>query len=41
VLRRLRASPISLAAVVDEKGTTVGIVSVEDLINPLVKVANA
>jgi putative hemolysin len=41
VLRRLRASPISMAAVVDEKGTTVGIVSVEDLINPLVKVASA
>jgi putative hemolysin len=40
VLRRLRASPISLAAVVDDKGTTVGIVSVEDLFNPLVKVAN-
>src|ERR1700736_1144117 len=38
VLRRLRASPISLAAVVDEKGTAVGIVSVEDLFSPLVKV---
>ena len=38
VLRRLRASPINLAAVVDESGSTVGIVSVEDLINPLVKV---
>jgi len=38
VLRRLRASPINLAAVVDESGITVGIVSVEDLINPLVKV---
>jgi CBS domain containing-hemolysin-like protein len=38
VLRRLRASPINLAAVVDESGNTVGIVSVEDLINPLVKV---
>jgi CBS domain containing-hemolysin-like protein len=41
VLRRLRASPISLAAVIDEKGTTLGIVSVEDLFNPLVKVADA
>jgi putative hemolysin len=41
VLRRLRASPISLAAVIDEKGTTVGIVSVEDLFNPLVKVEDA
>jgi putative hemolysin len=40
-LRRLRASPISLAAVVDETGTTVGIVSVEDLINPLVNVGSA
>jgi CBS domain containing-hemolysin-like protein len=38
VLRRLRASPINLAAVVDESGNTVGIVSVEDLVNPLVKV---
>jgi putative hemolysin len=41
VLRRLRASPISLAAVVDDKGKTVGIVSVEDLFNPLVRVANS
>jgi CBS domain containing-hemolysin-like protein len=39
VLRRLRASPSSLAAVVDEQGNTIGIVSVEDLLNPLVKVA--
>jgi CBS domain containing-hemolysin-like protein len=38
VLRRLRASPIGLAAVVDVSGHTVGIVSVEDLVNPLVKV---
>jgi putative hemolysin len=38
VLRRLRVSPISLAAVVDEKGTAVGIVSVEDLFSPLVNV---
>jgi CBS domain containing-hemolysin-like protein len=38
VLRRLRASPINLAAVVDESGNTVGIVSIEDLVNPLVKV---
>jgi len=37
VLRRLRASPINLAAVVDESGNTAGIVSVEDLVNPLVK----
>ncbi len=41
VLRRLRASPISLAAVVDDKGKTVGIVSVEDLFNPLVRVTNS
>jgi CBS domain containing-hemolysin-like protein len=39
VLRRLRAAPSSLAAVVDEQGNTIGIVSVEDLLNPLVKVA--
>jgi putative hemolysin len=39
VLSRLRAAPSSLAAVVDEQGNTVGIVSVEDLLNPLVKVA--
>jgi len=38
VLRRLRASPINLASVVDDSGNTVGIVSVEDLVNPLVKV---
>jgi putative hemolysin len=37
VLRRLRASPQRLAAVVDEFGQTVGIVSAEDLLNPLVK----
>jgi CBS domain containing-hemolysin-like protein len=39
VLSRLRAAPSSLAAVVDEQGNTTGIVSVEDLLNPLVKVA--
>jgi len=39
VLSRLRAAPSgSLAAVVDEQGNTIGIVSVEDLLNPLVKV---
>jgi magnesium and cobalt exporter, CNNM family len=38
VLSRLRAAPGSLAAVVDEQGNTNGIVSVEDLLNPLVKV---
>jgi CBS domain containing-hemolysin-like protein len=38
VLSRLRASPGSVAAVVDEQGNTIGIVSVEDLLNPLVKV---
>ena len=38
VLRRLRASPIGLASVVGASGHTVGIVSVEDLVNPLVKV---
>jgi putative hemolysin len=38
VIRRLRAAPQSLAAVVDESGQAVGIVSVEDLLNPLVKV---
>ena len=39
VLSRLRAAPSSLAAVVDKQGNTIGIVSVEDLLNPLVKVA--
>jgi len=38
VLSRLRAAPSSLAAVVDDQGKTIGIVSVEDLLNPLVKV---
>jgi putative hemolysin len=38
VLRRLRASPTNLAAVVDASGSSVGIVSIEDLVNPLVKV---
>jgi putative hemolysin len=38
VLSRLRAAPSSLAAVVDEQGNTIGVVSVEDLLNPLVKV---
>jgi putative hemolysin len=37
-LRRLRASPQNLAAVVDPSGKMVGVVSVEDLLNPLVKV---
>jgi len=37
-LRRLRASPQNLVAVVDPSGKTVGVVSVEDLLNPLVKV---
>jgi putative hemolysin len=39
VLSRLRAAPSNLAAVVDEQGNTTGIVSVEDLLSPLVKVA--
>jgi putative hemolysin len=38
VLRRLRASPNSLAAVVDAEGNPAGIVSAEDLLNPLVRV---
>jgi CBS domain containing-hemolysin-like protein len=38
VLSRLRAGPGSVATVVDEQGNTIGIVSVEDLLNPLVKV---
>jgi putative hemolysin len=38
VLSRLRAAPSSLAAVVDDQGNTIGIVSVEDLLGPLVKV---
>jgi putative hemolysin len=38
VLRRLRAAPPGLAAVKDDAGTDVGIVSIEDLLNPLVKV---
>lgn len=39
VLRRLRASPNSLAAVVDAEGNPIGVVSAEDLLTPLVKVA--
>jgi putative hemolysin len=38
VLRRLRASPNGLAAVVDAEGNPTGIVSAEDLLNPLVRV---
>ena len=37
VIRRLRAVPQNLAAVVNDSGQTVGIVSVEDLLNPLVR----
>ena len=37
VLSRLRAARSNLAVVVDEQGTTLGIVSVEDLLKPLVK----
>ncbi len=37
VLSRLRAARSSLAVVVDEQGATSGIVSVEDLLNPLVR----
>ena len=37
VLARLRAARGSLAVVIDEQGTTLGIVGVEDLLNPLVK----
>lgn len=37
-LTRLRASPINLGAVVDEQGNTIGIVGVEELLSPLVKV---
>jgi putative hemolysin len=37
VLSRLRAARNSLAVVVDDQGTTLGIVSVEDLLKPLVK----
>ena len=40
-LRRLRAAPQGLACVQDEAGTDVGIVSIEDLLNPLVKVTSA
>jgi putative hemolysin len=39
VLRRLRAYPNSLAAVVDAEGNPIGVVSAEDLLTPLVKVA--
>jgi len=38
VLRRLRAAPSTLGVVVDQQGATLGIVSVEDLLSPLVKV---
>ena len=41
VLSRLRAAPSSLAVVVDKQENTIGIVSVEDLLNPLVKVVSA
>src|SRR6202048_2859146 len=41
VLSRLRAAPSSLAAVVDKQENTIGIVSVEDLLNPLVKVVSS
>jgi putative hemolysin len=37
VLSRLRTARSSLAVVLDEQGTTLGIVSVEDLLKPLVK----
>jgi CBS domain containing-hemolysin-like protein len=39
VLWRLCASPQDLAVVVDESGQTIGIVGTEDLLNPLVQVA--
>jgi CBS domain containing-hemolysin-like protein len=38
-LRRLRAAPQGLASVQNEAGADVGIVSIEDLLNPLVKVS--
>jgi putative hemolysin len=41
VLRRLRAAPQGLASVQNEAGADVGIVSIEDLLNPLVKVVPA
>jgi putative hemolysin len=37
-LRRLRAAPQGLASVQNEEGADAGIVSIEDLLNPLVKV---
>jgi putative hemolysin len=40
-LRRLRAAPQGLACVQNETQVDVGIVSIEDLLNPLVKVAPA
>jgi CBS domain containing-hemolysin-like protein len=40
-LRRLRAAPQGLACVQNELGVDVGIVSIEDLLNPLVKVGSA
>ena len=40
-LRRLRAAPQGLACVQNETQADVGIVSIEDLLNPLVKVAPA
>jgi putative hemolysin len=40
-LRRLRAAPQGLACVQNEAEVDVGIVSIEDLLNPLVKVAPA
>jgi CBS domain containing-hemolysin-like protein len=38
-LRRLRASPQGLASVLDENRKVIGIVTLEDLLNPLVRVA--
>jgi CBS domain containing-hemolysin-like protein len=40
-LRRLRAAPQGLACVENEAEVDVGIVSIEDLLNPLVKVVPA
>jgi CBS domain containing-hemolysin-like protein len=40
-LRRLRAAPQGLACVQNETQADVGIASIEDLLNPLVKVAPA
>jgi CBS domain containing-hemolysin-like protein len=41
VIRRLRASPQNLGTVINETGLPIGIVSVEDLLNPLIQIRSS